>query len=57
MGCLWEVEMRNGKRIGLLFILFGTAKIRKREKKNYVNVYYFGLQNVFNQYIRFHQNL
>lgn len=33
--------MRNGKRIGLLFIQFGTIKIRNREKKTYVNVLFW----------------
>ena len=33
---LWEVEMR--KEGWFLFILFGTVKIRKKEKGNYINV-------------------
>lgn len=42
MGHLWEVEMRKGRRIGLLCILFGIVKTTKKKKPN--SMYYFGFK-------------
>jgi len=57
IGYLREIEMRNGKRIGLLFIPFGTIKIRSR-KENLCKCIILDLKYLScNKYIRFHQNL